>query len=51
MIDPADAAKVTIPMCVLRSEEEKAKEIEAFGNALKVEKHIERLEDQFHGWM
>jgi len=51
MLDAADAAKVTIPMCVLGSEEEKAEDLEAFGNALKEEKHIERFDDQLHGWM
>jgi dsDNA-binding SOS-regulon protein len=51
MLDVADAAKVTIPMCVLGSEEEKAEDLEAFGDALKVEKHIERFADQLHGWM
>jgi hypothetical protein len=51
MLDAADAAKVTIPMCVLGSEEEKADDLAAFGDALKVEKHIERFEDQLHGWM
>lgn len=51
MLDAGDAAKVTIPMCVLGSEEEKAEDLDAFGNALKVEKHIERFDDQLHGWM
>jgi hypothetical protein len=51
MLDAADGAKVTIPMCVLGSEEEKAEDLVAFGNALKVEKHIERFDDQLHGWM
>lgn len=51
MLEAADAAKVTIPMCVLGSEEEKAEDLEAFGEALKVEKHVERFGDQVHGWM
>ena len=38
-------------MCVLGSEEEKAEDLATFGNALKVEKHIERFDDQLHGWM
>jgi hypothetical protein len=51
LLDAADAAKVTIPMCVLGSKDEKAEDLEAFGHALKVEKHIERFDDQLHGWM
>jgi hypothetical protein len=51
MLKAADAAKVTIPMCVLGSEEEKAEGLEAFGESLKVEKHVERFGDQVHGWM
>lgn len=42
---------MTIPMCVLGSEEEKEVDIKAFGDALKVEKHIESFGDQLHGWM
>ena len=38
-------------MCVLGSEEEKSEDINAFGDALKVEKHVECFEDQLHGWM
>jgi hypothetical protein len=51
MLDAADAAKVAIPMVILGSEEEKVGDLDAFGDALKVEKHIERFDDQLHGWM
>jgi len=51
MIDPADAAKVTIPMCVLGSKDEEVEEIEAFGNALTFPKHVEIFKSQIHGWM
>jgi len=51
MIDPADAAGITIPICILASEEESAEEVQAFADKLKGEKHIERFEDQVHGWM
>jgi dienelactone hydrolase len=51
MIDPADAAKITIPMCVLASKEEDVGEVEAFEKALVVEKHVETFDTQIHGWM
>lgn len=51
MIDPADAARVTTPMCMLSSEEEPAAEVQAFEKALTVEKHVEMFPDQLHGWM
>jgi len=46
MIDAADAAKVTIPMCVLGSKDEEFEEIEAFRNALKVPKVVEIFKTQ-----
>jgi dienelactone hydrolase len=51
MIDPEDAAKVTIPMCILASKEEDSAEVEAFAKALKVENHVETFGTQIHGWM
>lgn len=50
MIDLADAEKVTIPMVVLASEEEK-KDMDAYEKALKVEKYVETFGDQVHGFM
>ena len=38
-------------MCVLASKDEEADEIKSFGEALKVDKHIETFDDQIHGWM
>lgn len=46
-----DAAKVTIPMCILASNEENSKDVEAFDKALTVEKHVETFETQIHGWL
>ncbi|CZR63975.1 related to hydrolase related to dienelactone hydrolase [Phialocephala subalpina] len=51
MIASEDAAKVTIPMCFLASEEESNEEVEAFSKALTVEKHVEAYPKQVHGWM
>lgn len=51
MISPEDAAKVTIPMCFLASEEESNEEVEAFSKALTVEKYVETFPKQVHGWM
>lgn len=51
MLDATDSGKVAIPMCVLESEEEKAEDLKVFVDALKVEKHIERYNDQLHGWL
>lgn len=38
-------------MCILGSEEEKAEDLKVFGDTLNVEKHIERYDDQLHGWL
>lgn len=51
MIAPEDAAKVTIPMCFLASEEESTEDVEAFSKALTVDKHVETFPKQLHGWM
>lgn len=51
MIDPADAAKVTIPFCMLASKEEEASEVTAFDKALTVTKYVETYGTQIHGWM
>jgi dienelactone hydrolase len=51
MIDPADAEKITIPVCMLASKDESLSEVEAWEKALKVEKHVEVFGDQIHGWM
>ncbi|EHY61240.1 hypothetical protein HRR81_009552 [Exophiala dermatitidis] len=51
LLDPADAAKVVIPMAVLASKDEPADAVRAYGDALKVEKHVETWPQSVHGWM
>lgn len=51
LLDPADAAKVVIPTAVLASKDEPADAVRAYGDALKVEKHIETWPQSVHGWM
>ncbi|KAI4212676.1 MAG: hypothetical protein LQ351_004567 [Letrouitia transgressa] len=48
MVDPADAANITIPLAMLASGDEDAGAVAKFGEALKVEKHIETFQDQVH---
>jgi dienelactone hydrolase len=50
-MDTGDAAKITIPICILTSEEESDTEVSDFVEALKVEHYIERFAGQKHGWM
>lgn len=51
MVDPTDAEKVRIPMCVLASKDEPAEDIEKYDANLKVTKHVETYSTQIHGWM
>ena len=51
LIDPTDAEKITIPTLMLASEDESAEEVKKWGEALKVENHVQRFGDQVHGWM
>jgi len=51
MVDPADAEKVQIPMCVLASKDEPAEDIKKYDANLKVIKHVETYSTQIHGWM
>ncbi|KAF1982762.1 alpha/beta-hydrolase [Aulographum hederae CBS 113979] len=51
VITPADAGKVTIPMAVLASKDEKKEEVEEFMSRLKGEKFVEWFDSQIHGWM
>lgn len=50
-MDSGDAAKITIPICILSSEEESNTEVSTFVRALKVEHYVERFTEQKHGWM
>lgn len=38
-------------MCVLASKDEPAEDVEKYGAALKVKKHVETFSTQIHGWM
>lgn len=51
MIDAADAAKCTIPICMLASKDEPADDVKKFEEALTVTKHVETFDTQIHGWM
>lgn len=51
MVDPADAPKVTIPICVLPSKDEDKDAVSKFQKALKVKNSVETFPDQVHGWM
>jgi dienelactone hydrolase len=51
MLDPSDAEKVQIPMCVLASKDENADDVKNYEANLKVTKHVETFSDQIHGWM
>ena len=50
-IDPQDATKITIPVCILNSKDEDADVASQFAANLTVEKHVETFNDQIHGWM
>jgi dienelactone hydrolase len=51
MVDPEDAKKISIPMCMLASKDEDAKLVDGFEANLKGTKHVETFGDQVHGWM
>jgi len=51
MVDPEDATKVQIPMCVLPSKDEPAEDMKKYEDNLTVKKHVETFSDQVHGWM
>lgn len=51
MVDPKDAEKVTIPMCMLASMDEKPEDVKAYEEALTVTKHVETFGDVHHGFM
>jgi dienelactone hydrolase len=50
-VDPNDAPKITVPICVLNSKDEDADVASRFEANLTVEKHVETFTDQIHGWM
>ena len=51
MVDPKDAEKISIPMCVLASKDEPAEEIKRYEQSLKGVKHVETYGTQVHGFM
>ncbi len=48
MVDPADAEKIKIPICILASGDEDAEAVSKFEKALTVQKHVETYKDQVH---
>ena len=54
MVEPAEAEKVTVPMCLLASGGEEFEKVEAYKKGLeKTGKGllVERREEMVHGWM
>jgi dienelactone hydrolase len=51
MVDPADAAKISVPFAVLPSKDEDPEVVKRFSEALKGKKVVETFGDQIHGWM
>ena len=48
MVDPKDAARITIPTCVVASGNEDANAVKSFIEALNVPSYHETLSDQVH---
>ncbi|KAI1632580.1 alpha/beta-hydrolase [Biscogniauxia mediterranea] len=51
MVDPADAAKIKVPLALLASKDENPADVEQFEKNLTGPKHVETFPDQIHGWM
>ena len=51
MVDPNDAAQVTIPIAVLPSQDEDQDAISKYESGLKVKHIVKTFHDQIHGWM
>ncbi|KAI9759814.1 MAG: hypothetical protein M1840_003085 [Geoglossum simile] len=51
MLNPEDAAKISVPFAVLASQDEDTKAVQEFSEALKDKKVVETFGDQIHGWM
>ncbi|TAQ86271.1 hypothetical protein B7494_g5384 [Chlorociboria aeruginascens] len=51
MVDPSDAANISIPLCMLASGDEPEDDVRKFEQNLKGEKHVEVFGDQVHGFM
>jgi len=50
-LDPADAPKITIPLCMLASQDEDGPTVKAFDDGLVVPKLVETYDGAPHGWM
>ncbi|MCJ1248200.1 hypothetical protein MMC30_005417 [Trapelia coarctata] len=51
MVDPKDAERITVPVCMLASKDEDPEAVKGFETNLKVASHVETFGDQVHGWM
>lgn len=51
MVDPKDAEKIKIPLCLLASKDEAAEDVKKFEANLTAEKHVETFSDQIHGYV
>ena len=51
MVNPNDAKGIKIPLCMLASGDEDAETVKQFEKELTVPSHVERFDDQVHGWM
>ncbi|KAI1506073.1 alpha/beta-hydrolase [Biscogniauxia marginata] len=51
MVDPADAARIRVPLALLASKDEPADDVAKFEQNLSGPKHVEIFGDQIHGWM
>lgn len=48
LVDPSDAGKITVPLCMLASKDENPDDVKKFKEGLKVENHVETFGDQLH---
>jgi hypothetical protein len=51
MVDPKDAEKIKIPLCLLASGDEPAEDVKKFEENLTTDKHVETFSDQIHGYV
>jgi dienelactone hydrolase len=51
MLDPKDAANVTVPITLLASKDEDPEAVKGFEKNLKVAHHVDTYSTQIHGWM
>ncbi|KAK8075078.1 hypothetical protein PG997_009741 [Apiospora hydei] len=52
MVEPEDAKKIKVPLCMLASKDEPVEDVKKFeANLTGAAKHVETFGDQIHGWM